>query len=122
MIYLRNTTDPQTALFPMEAWNGIDIWESAARQGNLAFKAMFDNKEIEVDESPGEEEGPSEFGHYARLVLGLPEGLADGSYELTLEVTAPASMVGKQTFVVQVGDYDAEKVEYEKTIEYEQYF
>lgn len=120
MIYLRNTTDPQIVLLPFEAWNGIELWE-ADSFGHFTFKAMLDNKEIEVEDDP-EEDYPSEFGHYAGLGLILPEGLADGSYEFTLEITAPASLVGKQTFVVQVGDYDAEKVEYEKTIEYEQYF
>lgn len=121
MIYLRNTTDPQTVLIPMEAWNAITLWETISRSGENRFKAMFDNKDIEVEEGPGDEEGVSEFGHYARLVLRLPEGLADGSYEMTVEMTEPASLVGKQTFVVQVGDYNPEVVEYDKTIVYEQY-
>lgn len=121
MIYLRNTTDPQIVLLPLEAWNGNDFFTPEEHSGEATWKAMFDNKDIVVGEDP-DEAYPSEFGHYLRLSVILPEGLADGSYELTLEVTAPASMVGRQTFVVQVGDYDAEKVEYEKTIEYEQYF
>lgn len=121
MLYLRNTTDLQYVVVPLERWNGIALWEADDRKGNFAFKAKFDNKDIEIEEGPGEEESPSEFGHYARLAFRLPEGVADGSYELTLAVTAPAELAGSQSYVVQVGDYVAASTEYEKTIEYEQF-
>ena len=121
MLYLRNTTDLQFVVVPLECWNGVTLWEAEIRQGDVALKAKFDNKDIEVVEGPGDAESPSEVGHYARLALRLPEVVADGSYELTLTVTEPAELAGFQSYVVQVGDYVAATTEYEKTIEYEQF-
>lgn len=116
MLYLRNTTDLQYVIVPLECWNGYDLENGMA--GFSIWRATFDGRDIAVVEAGVEY---SEFGHYVRLGVVLPEGVANGSYELTLTATAPAALAGGQSYVVQVGDYVAATTEYEKTIEYEQF-
>lgn len=116
MLYLRNTTDLQYVIVPLERWNGHDLADIAT--GFWIWRATFDGRDIPVVQA---NEEYSEFGHYVRLGVVLPEGLANGSYELSLTVTAPAELAGSQSYVVQVGDYVAATTEYEKTIEYEQF-
>ena len=125
MIYLKNTTEKQWVPIPLQRWNIFDLEEEGeARDAGEIFRSTFDGKDIEVEYGgivPGGMSTESDFGHYMLMGFKLPEGLSDGSYEFELYINEPARLAGRETYVVQVGDYDAAPTPYEKTIEYEQY-
>lgn len=123
MIYLNNTTAPQLFVVPMTAWNGYDLLAVDNSEGAFTLKAVFDNKEVEIiwEPFPPQIASGSDFGNYIAFYIALPEGVASGSYELKLTITSPEQLVGQQTYVVQVGEYEPQVTDYEKTIEYEQY-
>lgn len=125
MIYLNNTTDLQFVPIPFEAWDSDDLIEAGG--GEYYFKATFDNKGVEIF-GPGDYGYPEDvsdvswFGHYWLMGVRLPEGIADGSYELMLGLYLGEDVLTEQTYVVQVGAYhDRQVTEYDKTIEYDQY-
>ena len=126
MIYLKNTTQKQWVPIPIQRWNLFDFeeQEGETRDAGEIFHSTFDGKDIVVEYGgivPGGMSGESDFGHYFLMGFKLPEGLSDGSYELELYITEPARLAGRETYVVQVGDYDATPTKYEKIVEYEQY-
>ena len=113
MLYLDNITTPQTIDLPLERWNALEV-----EVDTVTWRAMFDGREIDVAVNVDE---ASIFGHYMRLTVTLPEGIADGSYELALEIAEPSPLAGRQSYVAQVGDYVAADTQYNHSIEYEQY-
>ena len=113
---------------PLQRWNaqGLDLTEGWP--GLLDLFCTFDNRPINVAipmDAPQGKAVESDFGHYILLGLQIVSEddapIAPGSHELTLEIRSPKALAGRETYVVQVGDYDAAPTPYEKTIEYEQY-
>ena len=126
MIYLKNTTQKQWVPIPIQRWNLFDLEEEEGetRDSGEIFHSTFDGKDIEVEYGgivPGGMSVESDFGHYLLCGFKLPEGLPDGSYEFVLYINEPARLAGRESYVVQVGNYDYSPVKYEKIVEYEQY-
>lgn len=107
MIYLANTSEPQSVAIPVEEpWDGTT--------GTMTLRSTFDAVDIAVGITSAE---PSEFGHYALLTVTLPIDLPDGSYEYRLTIGDKVLAGGCCT----IGDYTPAVTRYEKTVEYEQY-
>lgn len=128
MIYLNNTTETQWVPVPLQRWNAQALDLTEGWPGLLDVICTFDNRPIVVllpMDAPQDKAVESDFGHYILIGLQIVSEddapITEGSHELTLEIRSPEALAGRETFVVQVGDYDTAPTEYEQTITYEQY-
>ena len=106
MVYLENITTPQRAFIPL---NGL-----SSLPENVQLKITGT---VSVDEYDIPVSVVSLTEIYADVKVSLPEGLPDGSYEYRL-------MLGEDTVstgCLQIGNYEINRKEYGRTVEYRQY-
>lgn len=112
MIYLNNTTEPQTVAIPLEEpWTFLEPGEAYT----FTLRSTF----CETTLTPTEENGGvSELGHYAILEFTLPEDLPEGSYEYAFrDHTGRLVASGCCT----LGAYAPEVEDYDNIVTYEPY-
>lgn len=115
MIYLANITDAQAVAIPLE-----EPW-ALPGEGEiytLTLRSTFNAADIAVTYNGSDDDGISEFGHYALVDIELPADLPDGSYEYRF--CDPSGQV-VASGCVTIGDYAPDVTRYDKTVEYEQY-
>ena len=105
MLYLDNTTDPQTVLIPREV-------DARAAVLDLELRSTVTQRVYPLNVTSARD-----GHHYWAVRFSLPEGMEDGEYEYTARVGVNAVASG----LAVVGDYSDEKTIYNKAITYEQY-
>lgn len=110
MIYLKNTTSPQTVFVPLAMDNGSDPAGASVRLVGTVGLSSPELSGVNVRRA-------GTAGGWLAVTLTLPEGLADGSYEYRVEAGGETLSSG----CAQVGVYDAGTNQYEKDIIYKQY-
>lgn len=112
MIYLNNTTEPQTVAIPLEEpWTFPEPGEAYT----FTLRSTFCETTITPTEGEG---GTTELGHYATLGLTLPEDLPEGSYEYAFrDHTGRLVASGCCT----LGAYAPEVEDYDNIVTYEPY-
>ena len=104
MIYLKNISEEQTILVPK---NG----EMVTGDVTLVMCNTTDHREVTL---PVREQTTSQS--YVKMVVALPEGLADGEYQYNL---MDGNILVSQG-LLYIGDLHSTS-QYEKTIRYKQY-
>ena len=104
MIYLKNISEEQTILVPR---NG----EVVTGDVTLVMCNTTDHREVTL---PVREQTTSQS--YVKMVIALPEGLADGEYQYNL---MDGNILVSQG-LLYIGDLHSTS-QYEKTIRYKQY-
>lgn len=116
MIYLNNTTEPQTVAIPLEEpWTFPEPGEAYT----FTLRSTFCETTVTPNYDGDYEGGDlSELGHYALLGIVLPEDLPDGSYEYAFrDHTGRLVASGCCT----LGAYAPEVEDYDNIVTYEPY-
>ena len=110
MIYLDNTTSPQTVLVPLAADNGADLSRASVTLVSTVGLSSPELSGVNVSRA-------GTAGGWLAVTLSLPADAAPGSYEYRVEAGGKTLSSG----CAQLGVYDAGTKQYEKNIIYKQY-
>lgn len=110
MIYLKNTTSPQTVFVPLAMDSGSDPAGASVRLVSTVGLSSPELSGVNVSRA-------GTAGGWLAVTLTLPEGLADGSYEYRVEADGAVLSSG----CAQIGDYDRGTGQYERKTIYKQY-